>query len=76
MILYSSNKIVVFNYLTKKINPIYTSNYFINHVFYDKETKQIWISIINGLIKLNNTSNAIENLVVPNDNFKTEYKLH
>jgi ligand-binding sensor domain-containing protein len=71
MILYSSNKIVVFNCLTKKTNTIYTSNYFINHVLYDEETKQIWVSTINGLIKLNNTSNAIENLMVPSNNLKT-----
>lgn len=71
IILYSSNEILTYNIQTKKTNTIYTSNYFINHVYFDKETKQIWVSTINGLIKLNNNYNAIENLIIPNDNLKT-----
>ncbi|WP_133063071.1 ligand-binding sensor domain-containing protein [Flavobacterium branchiophilum] len=71
IILYGSNEILSYNFQTKERNIIYNSNYFINHVYFDKETKQIWVSTINGLIKLNNNYNAIENLIIPNDNLKT-----
>ncbi len=52
LLLYDTEKVFLYETEKKKLKEIYHSDYRINHVMYDNQAKQIWLSTQKGLVKL------------------------